>query len=1038
VLNQEIQAEASTSASGAPDQTKKRGLKQKVRSIFRRGHHSNSEAPKSSELDEGEKFKADWLKQARAENQPTLESRKRAENGETVVTRHLDEWLRRPVDELQQEALFAPVERPRLLPASSGDAGASTSGAAPQVTSEQTTPEQLTPEGVDGTAAGQHPEASAIAPQRTESLGRELGPQAEPLAPQSSEALATAPVLTVPDEPASAATEDASGSESSDVPIRDEEPPHPAPPQAADRESDATQSTEALVTAPAARTDPDEPASAATEGASGSESSDVPLRDAELPHPAPSQAAAREPASTQSNDELAIVTVDYPYPDERAGAAMEHAPGSESPDVPFRDEEPPQPAPSQPAARESASADLRRVTWVDQIDVEAPAARGQRIQTSTQTASSVESETPPSVSAPRPEGTPLRGIDAIWAAGRRDLVRAARPLPPIEAYVTRRLLRPQEPTSVLTPPASESNQDQASTSTMPSGARDRINPPPIVPPSDELGRLDGSNGIDIPDDILIRNVTPSGDPVRPEVLHPELLPHVIDIPESRQGTAGSDGVEASTSGTSPEAPQGPSEQPTAEQVTPEESLPIASSTADVDPAVTESPGSGPQQMWELPPVLFGLGRRRRRPAGTEPTGSGPQPEERQPHYLTFLNRISLERTTLTNVLRGSGALAGHALHQLVGTGMATYAREALAIAITMSLRNQPGLALGLHTSTSILNYAHERMRLRQLARNPDEAARGFHAATPQEWAETPAELQQAMRERQQFHAKAVFAMHMFGEAVSLGFTIAGFRTGNGIQAANAFAQSVKNSAYAILRDSLQASFSMVGFHDDPDSRGNTDSQLSITSGRFGITQVASNYLGNTLMEQLAPGIAPAGGYIMGVPAESQAMTNALSNPLNDFSLLVSAASKVALVRAINNWWAEVFDWYQLTRAEAVAAGTYQEWNPRLTGANPLYEERDYARWRDHSATRAAGLKAATALASLFNLIPHKGLRDLFGNVGVPLFIALTYKTIGQDWQAAGAVRSTVRAEAREARREARRAAQEAQAQSRRLTITELT
>ncbi|MBW8833282.1 MAG: hypothetical protein JF606_28675 [Burkholderiales bacterium] len=169
-------------------------------SLFSTRRHSKSKASKSSQLDEVDplalQFSADWLEQARAENQETLESNERAENKgkrprliEMLADNAIEVPLERKAeaeDERMRAGLFAPVDWRSRQPASSGDAGASTSGAAPQVTSEQTTPEQVTPEGVEGTAAGQHPDASAIAQEGTDSLLRELRPQAgPPLAPSS-------------------------------------------------------------------------------------------------------------------------------------------------------------------------------------------------------------------------------------------------------------------------------------------------------------------------------------------------------------------------------------------------------------------------------------------------------------------------------------------------------------------------------------------------------------------------------------------------------------------------------------------------------------------------------------------------------------------------------------------------------------------------------------------------------------------------------------------------------------------------------------
>lgn len=377
-----------------------------------------------------------------------------------------------------------------------------------------------------------------------------------------------------------------------------------------------------------------------------------------------------------------------------------------------------------------------------------------------------------------------------------------------------------------------------------------------------------------------------------------------------------------------------------------------------------------------------------------------------------------EQRARTDLLRGAGVLAGHTLHQIVGTGLATYAREALSIAITTALRSQPGLALGLHTSMFLVNLATEAVRTHQLARDPDEAARGFHALTTEQWNARSPEQQQAMRERQQRHARAVLGMHVFGQIVSLGFGVQGFHNGNDIQTANALAQNVKNTFYAAARDGLQASFSMVGLRGNPNSAGNTDDHFSTAAGRYGMTQAGANAVGNMLMGVMAPGIAPSGGYIMGVPAETEAMTHAMNtlsqtNPFNRIPILLGAACRVSGVRAINNTWPEIFDWFQLMRHEAIAAGTSQEWNPRLTGASPSPNaHRDYARMLDQSTTRAAGLHATTAVASLVNLIPHEGVRTMLGNIGIPVFIALIYKTIGQDWQAEGAVRASVAARAR--------------------------
>lgn len=352
----------------------------------------------------------------------------------------------------------------------------------------------------------------------------------------------------------------------------------------------------------------------------------------------------------------------------------------------------------------------------------------------------------------------------------------------------------------------------------------------------------------------------------------------------------------------------------------------------------------------------------------------------------------------------AAVLAGHTLQQAVTCGIPTFAREMVAMGLTMSLAERPNLAAGLQAGMTVINIAAQVMRHHQIKRHPDVAARGFEGLSEAQWRDKTPQEQQAIRDRQQASSREVTYMHLAAMVVNAGVTAYGLASGNGVLVASSVASDVRNLVYAGMRESLQASFGMVGLDAPRSSSGVSPDGMNFAAAVYGGAQAAAPYLQNYLTNVVSPDALSVAGSVVSYTQDHGLIKAGELVGVN--TTLATVAAKASLVRAAVNTLAEVLDAYQLKHQEAKGAGGTQKWSPEITGV-------DYARLMDHSPARMAWNGFAGSVGDLTTFMKNSDLKSMLSNFGTALAFAVTYKPISQTYQAQAAVRSHVRSQAAE-------------------------
>ncbi|SMQ95984.1 hypothetical protein [Xanthomonas fragariae] len=208
-------------------------------------------------------------------------------------------------------------------------------------------------------------------------------------------------------------------------------------------------------------------------------------------------------------------------------------------------------------------------------------------------------------------------------------------------------------------------------------------------------------------------------------------------------------------------------------------------------------------------------------------------------------------------------------------------------------------------------------------------------------------------------------------------------------AARLLVTDLKIGAYTAARDTIQATFRMLGM------RGSTNGGISdprITSaGRFyGMVNVLTNLAAHELA---SPDFAGAG----------QRWASLHSSFTKDQAATDVILRQSAVITALNVGM-ETLDWLNVTQHEADEAGTQQFWDPALKG-----KREDYERVMDQSIAQTASLNSNIALGTAINMIgAWLGLSPtrsaLLSNTVSGVVAGMQYKTIGATWQAKAVVR----------------------------------
>lgn len=386
------------------------------------------------------------------------------------------------------------------------------------------------------------------------------------------------------------------------------------------------------------------------------------------------------------------------------------------------------------------------------------------------------------------------------------------------------------------------------------------------------------------------------------------------------------------------------------------------------------------------------------------------------HGVAALGRTAVAPVTLARShiasawSRGSGAVLrlpkaalGHLVHQGVAVGFSTAVREVAAEAMIAGLRRAPaGALLGVELGMGVINMSLQSLRQVREKRNPDEAARGFHALSPQEWAgKTPRE-QAALRKEQQQHSDRVVALQVTSLMVNVGFAVHGMLRGDSSFAASSIASEAKTIVYALMRDSIQSKFGMVKIDG---SHGVSRNYLAGAAMLYGGSNMATAYAWSVL----PPLVLPKG---MKVGLSAVSSTGVTAGDVRDvlrggmvegLSLpeAIRATAKMIGVKAALNTALETSDWFAVNQQEANQAGSQQVLAPHI-------KPNDFGRLKDHAVTRLAIINHLNSMGEMMAVVTKglpAGVSSLLTNGALSVLSAVHYKTITSTWQAEGAVRS---------------------------------
>lgn len=354
-----------------------------------------------------------------------------------------------------------------------------------------------------------------------------------------------------------------------------------------------------------------------------------------------------------------------------------------------------------------------------------------------------------------------------------------------------------------------------------------------------------------------------------------------------------------------------------------------------------------------------------------------------------------------------GAALGHALHQGASVFLTTFAREMMAESMKIAFRNSPpSMVMGMQIGVGTLNVGMAVMREKREARDPDTAARGFHAMTPAQWAACSDERRAQMRNTQQCMSRIVTLEQIAASGISVAISAHAMSVGDRETPADILAGDIKVLIYSFARDLIQAFFSMVGMRDET-SGGVSGSHLNSAGLFYGL----DNVVGNNAWSELP---------ILG--GDTAAARAVLLNEASSSSARNGAWREMAGASAIKagiNWAVETADWISVSQQEALQSDTVQQWAPRRTGT-------DYERVLDQTPARITAITAGNSIFNVLGYVNREGTRgqqDFFSNTLAGMLAGLQYAAIGGSWQAEGAVRQARREAEAEVRNEDRSAPQ---------------
>lgn len=353
--------------------------------------------------------------------------------------------------------------------------------------------------------------------------------------------------------------------------------------------------------------------------------------------------------------------------------------------------------------------------------------------------------------------------------------------------------------------------------------------------------------------------------------------------------------------------------------------------------------------------------------------------------------VTPSRSALSGLARTMAPVAGHVIHQAVAVGLPTFAREMLAAGVMHGLRNAPPeVAFGLQGAVGTVNLAMQVIREVRERRHPDEAARGFHSLSQEQWDSKTPDEQAALRKHTQNVSRAITVAQVASSITNLSLMLQAHSEGPENRAAmlRPLATELKVGLYTTLRDAAQASFNMVGYDDKRDhTHGLTGNAFASARATYAGAITTAEFASSAVMGTLVPGRGDAMTVLLGA-------SNAM-NPGDAWRTTAAAAG----VSAVTNTLVEATDWFQRMHFELSqnAAPPPQVLEPHITG-------HDLGRVLDQAQSRTALINGLNSALSVLGLTMAKAevppaLQGVLGAAGLGTMVFLTDSPISGNWQA---------------------------------------
>lgn len=347
------------------------------------------------------------------------------------------------------------------------------------------------------------------------------------------------------------------------------------------------------------------------------------------------------------------------------------------------------------------------------------------------------------------------------------------------------------------------------------------------------------------------------------------------------------------------------------------------------------------------------------------------------------------------LLQALGILVGHAVQQLATCGTTTFAREEVfmhayhAMLPIIEKKAAPALIAAQVAVSAAKIGAHIYRETRLHGRHQDEAVRGHFGLRKPTWDSMTVAKQAQLTVKHKKASEVVTLTQVAAEAIFLVISAVNLRYSDGALAAQVLATQMRNITYAGLRETAQASISIVGSENGTPTDGVNPQNMKFNAGVYTATTLAMGYLQDALIQKTLP----AGQSIAGAALSHD------GKPLTGDELSY-AINLVASIRGLANTGIELVDAFLGKHFDLKQVGDAQALQK---SAKKMLPFKDYGRLLDHSFVRMSWNNISGAVPLALNYLTrdkfHGAVSQLLNNAGTAAVFGITYLNTNQIYQA---------------------------------------